>query len=224
MGSRMSDLPARFHDLVMPGEAVASTIVIVLVAFIGSLYINRALTRMLRRIQPRLRLPSETTVLFTRALSSLLWLCAGLLVLDVWGISVVGIWTVMASVAAVIGVGFLAVWTMVSNITASLFITIWHPFRLSDTVELLPENLRGRVIDRNLMFTALREESGATLQIPNNLFFQKMFRVFASDEQYLFEFLEAGARSRAASPPPAAPDAAPAAALQASPAEKMPQS
>jgi hypothetical protein len=27
------------------------------------------------------------------------------------------------------------------------------------------------------MFTVLREDSGALLQVPNNLFFQKMFRV-----------------------------------------------
>ena len=31
--------------------------------------------------------------------------------------------------------------------------------------------------DRNLMFTTLREESGNVLWIPNNLFFQKIFRV-----------------------------------------------
>ena len=73
--------------------------------------------------------------------------------------------------------GFLATWAMVSNVTASLFLTIWHPFRLGDTVELLPENLKGRAIDRNLMFTVLREESGSVLQVPNNLFFQKIFRV-----------------------------------------------
>jgi len=30
------------------------------------------------------------------------------------------------------------------------------------------------------MFTVLREESGSVLQIPNNLFFQKMFRVSGS--------------------------------------------
>jgi small-conductance mechanosensitive channel len=42
---------------------------------------------------------------------------------------------------------------------------------------MLPENLKGRVMDRNLMFTTLSEESGSVLQIPNNLFFQKIFRV-----------------------------------------------
>jgi hypothetical protein len=44
-------------------------------------------------------------------------------------------------------------------------------------VSLLPEDLKGRVVDRTTMFTVLREESGATLMIPNNLFFQKIFRV-----------------------------------------------
>ena len=120
------------------------------------------------------------------------------LILQLWGLSVSGLWALLASVAALIGVGFLAVWTIISNMTASFFITIWHPFRLGESVELLPENLSGRVIDRNLMFTVLREKSGTTLQIPNNLFFQKVFRVTESDEQYLFEFLEHG-RAPAAS-------------------------
>jgi small-conductance mechanosensitive channel len=61
---------------------------------------------------------------------------------------------------------------------------------MGDTVEMLPENLKGRVIDRNLMFTILREPGGAALYVPNNLFFQKMFRVTNDGEQHLFETLE----------------------------------
>jgi hypothetical protein len=83
---------------------------------------------------------------------------------------------------------------------------------LGEVVEVLPEQLGGRVIDRNLMFTVLREASGATLQIPNSLFFQKMFRVSASEEQYLFEFLEKGARSGVAAARSPAPGPMPAAA------------
>ena len=49
-----------------------------------------------------------------------------------------------------------------------------------DTVELLPENLKGRAVDRNLMFTVLAEDDGSFLQVPNNLFFQKIFRVARS--------------------------------------------
>jgi small-conductance mechanosensitive channel len=117
------------------------------------------------------------------------------------GVSIGGLWAVLVSAATVIGVGFLAVWTLISNITASFFITIWRPFRLGQFVEMLPENLKGRVVDRNLMFTVLREEHGSVLQIPNNLFFQKMFRVAGEEEQYLFEFLE---RSSVAAAQPAA--------------------
>jgi small-conductance mechanosensitive channel len=54
---------------------------------------------------------------------------------------------------------------------------LWRPFHVGQTVEVLPENLKGRVVGRNLMFTMLSEDSGSVIQIPNSLFFQKMFRV-----------------------------------------------
>ena len=60
---------------------------------------------------------------------------------------------------------------------SSFFLVLWQPFRFGQTVEILPENLKGRVTKSNLMFTTLHEDNGKELQIPNNLFFQKMFRV-----------------------------------------------
>ena len=106
------------------------------------------------------------------------------------GLDVSGIWALLISAAAVIGVGFLAVWTIVSNITASLFLSVWRPFKLGQTVEVLPENLKGRVIDRNLMFTVLRDGEDRVLQVPNNFFFQKMFWVTDTQARSLFEVLE----------------------------------
>jgi small-conductance mechanosensitive channel len=131
-----------------------------------------------------------------------LWLVVATLVLEIWGVSVGGLWTLLVSAATVIGVGFLATWTMVSNITASFFIAFWRPFRLGDEIEILPENFKGRVIDSNLMFVVARESSGAVIQIPNNLFFQKMFRVSStSTDRTLFEQYEhhAGATPQARS-------------------------
>ena len=61
-------------------------------------------------------------------------------------LDVSGIWALLISAAAVIGVGFVAVWTIVSNITASPFLSVWRPFKLGQTVEVLPENLKARVI------------------------------------------------------------------------------
>jgi small-conductance mechanosensitive channel len=59
-----------------------------------------------------------------------------------------------------------------------------------NVVEIIPENLKGRVIDRNLLFTVLREQNGGVLVIPNNLFVQKMFRVVDGHERTAFELLE----------------------------------
>jgi small-conductance mechanosensitive channel len=186
------DLAAWMRHYGLSVGAVIGTIAILLSVSIAVIASNLLLRRLLPRLRPRFHMAPDTILFFTRIWGALLWICAALLILQLWGLSVSGLWALLASVAALIGVGFLAVWTIISNMTASFFITIWHPFRLGETVELLPEGLSGRVIDRNLMFTVLREKSGTTLRIPNNLFFQKIFRVIESDETYLFEFLEHG--------------------------------
>jgi small-conductance mechanosensitive channel len=169
---------------------VLMTVVVLTGASVAILLVKRLLKNWLTRLQPRLHLPYETVLTITRVFTGALWVIALMLALEIWGISLGGLWTLAVSAATVIGVGFLATWTMVSNITASFFIAIWRPFRLGDTVEVLPENLRGRVIDSNLMFVAMREDNGAVIQVPNNLFFQKMFRVSGGTSQSLFETLE----------------------------------
>ena len=179
-------------DLSVPTLLV--TVAFIICTLIVALVLNRLLRRWVRRVEARVHLPYETVLTLTRVVSGSLWLITAMLVLNMWGIGLSGLWTLLASVVAVIGVGFLAVWTIISNVTASFFITLWRPFRLGQTVELLPENLKGRVIDRNLMFTVLRDEGGGTLQVPNNLFFQKMFRVRDSGKPSLFEDLESERR------------------------------
>ena len=139
--------------------------------------LNRALRNWLQPVGARIGLQPDIMLSCARILTIVLWLVALLVVLDLWGVSVGGLWTVFASAAAIVGVGFLATWAIVSNVTASVFLAVWRPFHLGDTVALLPDNLKGRAVDRNLMFTVLQEEGGSTLQVPNNLFFQKIFRV-----------------------------------------------
>jgi small-conductance mechanosensitive channel len=167
-----------------------ATVALILFALLAILALNRLLRGWLRRVEATVPLSYETVLTLTRVVSGGLWLVTALLVLNLWGVSVSGLWTLLASAVAVIGVGFLAVWTMVSNVTASFFISLWRPFRLGQTVEILPEALKGRVIDRNLMFTVLRDEGGNLLQVPNNMFFQKMFRVSDRGKASAFECME----------------------------------
>jgi len=186
--------------------AMLLTVGLVIGAFAVSALLKRPLQDALRRLAFRVRLPYETVQTITRILIGALWIVVAMLVLEVWGVSVGGLWTLMVSAATVVGVGFLATWTMISNITASFFIAFWRPFHLGDTVEVLPENLKGRVIDINTMFVVVRESGGSTIQIPNNLFFQKMFRVSGSGGRTRFEEYESSTRpvdTAAAKPPDA---------------------
>jgi small-conductance mechanosensitive channel len=163
--------------------SLIETVMVIVAAFIAVTFINRFMAGSIRGLEQRLSLPEETLLGFTRVMKVIVWLIAALLILSLWGVKVSGLWTLLVTTATIIGVGFLAVWAMISNVTANLFITIWRPFQLGDTVELLPENLKGRVIVRNLMFTVLREENGARLHVPNNLFFQKIFRVSQAERR-----------------------------------------
>src|SRR5512139_1129220 len=123
--------------------------------------LKRLLNNWLKGIQSRFQLSSASISTFIRVVTAALWLIAMLLILDAWGIGLAGLWGLLVSAIAVIGVGFLATWAIVSNFTSSFFLTIWRPFRLGDTVVLLPENTSGRVTDRNLMFTVLRDQDGS---------------------------------------------------------------
>ena len=187
----MNDLAAWLNQRNISVMAVLATVGLVVGAFALSYLLKRPLQDSLRQLASRVRLPYETVLTTTRFLIGALWIVVAMLVLEIWGISVGGLWTLLVSAATIVGVGFLATWTMVSNITASFFIALWRPFHLGDDIEIVPENLRGRVIDSNLMFVVVRENGGAVIQIPNNLFFQKMFRVIGSSNKTLFEEYEA---------------------------------
>ena len=153
------------------------TVAILLLASIIIPLQSRFLKRWLIYLQSRLNLTDKTKFIVNRVITAVLWTLTVFIVLNVWGIGFGGVWAVLVSAIAIIGVGFIATWALISNFTASFFLVLWRPFHVGHTVEILPENLKGRVISRNLMFTTLSEETGSVLQIPNNLFFQKMFRV-----------------------------------------------
>ena len=153
------------------------TIAILILASIIIPITSRFLRQRFIYLQGRLNLTDETNFIINRVITAVLWTLTVFIALNVWGIGLGGVWAVLVSAITIIGVGFIATWAMISNFTARFFLVLWRPFHVGQIVEILPENLKGRVVDRNLMFTTLSEESGSKLQTPNNLFFQKVFRV-----------------------------------------------
>jgi small-conductance mechanosensitive channel len=101
--------------------------------------LRQLLKRSLGSLETRFRWSYETTLTIACGVTAALWLMVATLLLELWGVGLGGIWTVLVSIATVIGVGFLASWTMVSNVTASVFIAIRKPFHLGDTGRFLPK-------------------------------------------------------------------------------------
>jgi small-conductance mechanosensitive channel len=178
----------RHYVTLMP---VLFTLILLIAASIAIMLVKGLLRNLLKRIEVQIGLSVDTAIALTRVITGALWVITAVLILEVWGVSVSGLWALLASAAAtVIGLSFLATWAIISNTAASLSLSIWRPFRLGDAVGVLPEAMKGRVVDRNLMFVVLREQSGNIIQIPNNLFFQKMFRISGREDQSQFEAIE----------------------------------
>lgn len=133
--------------------------------------LNRGIEVMNRSAKlPKLALNPIRAVL--RYLVLVVVLC---LVLMCYGYDVSGLFTMLTGVLAMVAVGFVAVWSILSNFLCTFVLIFFKPFSVGDELEIPADKVGGRVVDLSLLYTTLRTEDGATWQIPNNMFFQKMF-------------------------------------------------
>ena len=155
-------------------------ILILLIAYVLQRLVVRGLTRLGNRypLPPELLLPLR---------GGIRWFIIGgalIMVLERFGVSATVLWTAFSGFVAVAAIAFFAMWSVLSNLLCSVLIMTVGPFRLGDMVELVESFekpvVKGRVIDINLLFTTLEESSesgtGAIVQVPNSLFFQKVLR------------------------------------------------
>ena len=101
----------------------------------------------------------------------------GLLVFSAYEADLSSLWTMLGAVAALIAVGFVAVWSVLSNISCTVLILFFRPFEIGDELEFTdPSGLRGKVVNLNFAYTTLRDDEGRLVQVPNNLFFQRIVK------------------------------------------------
>ncbi len=100
-----------------------------------------------------------------------------LLVFSAYEADLSNLWTMLGAVAALIAVGFVAVWSVLSNLSCTVLILFFRPFEIGDELEFTdPSGLRGKVVNLNFAYTTLRDDEGRLVQIPNNLFFQRIVK------------------------------------------------
>jgi small-conductance mechanosensitive channel len=160
-----------FSQLVPALLAAAPTVVVVL---IGAILVNVLLGRVLLLVARRGRLTKEEIAPARRIAKWLTVLVAGALILGAFGMNVGGLWGILSTVLAMIAIGFVAVWSVLSNTLCTVMILLFRPFAIGDEIEFAGEPVKGRVVDLNFIFTTLDAGDGSVMQIPNNLFFQKV--------------------------------------------------
>jgi small-conductance mechanosensitive channel len=156
-------------------------LLILLAGFVLQRLVARTLSRVGQRYQ---QLPAELLLPLRGALRWLIMGSALLLALEHLGVSAGVLWAAFSGFVAVAAVAFFAVWSVLSNLFCAVLIFTVGPFRLGDRVEVVEAadkpGAKGRVIAINLLYTTLEEDAeagtGALVQIPNSLFFQKVVR------------------------------------------------
>jgi len=140
--------------------------------FAGAGVIYFCLCRGLAALEKHDYLPAPLLRTMRRIAFWVLLAASLLLLLQVMGVlrSVVA---AVTGVLALVSIGFVAVWSVLSNTLCSLILMITRPFRIGDTISFPPDDIRGRVVNFNLLFTTMETENGMLLQVPNNTFFQR---------------------------------------------------
>lgn len=183
MSERWLIFSQRWSDQLLLGLQI---LLILLVAYI----LQRLVVRGLSRLGSRYPLPPE---LLLPLRGGTRWFIIGgalIMVLERVGVSATVIWTAFSGFVAVAAVAFFAIWSVLSNLLCAVLIMTVGPFRLGDMVELVESFdkpiVKGRVIDINLLYTTLEESvdsgTGAIVQVPNSLFFQKVLRRWRGTE------------------------------------------
>lgn len=142
------------------------------------------LRRVIVRLAVKYALPPQIVLLPQRAISSAIVVAAILVSLERMGVSGAVLWSTFTGFVAVGAVVFFAAWSVLSNLFCTLLIFMTGAFRLGDKIELLESGdkpgYKGRVTDINLIYTTLQDidgtTTGAVLQLPNSLFFQRALR------------------------------------------------
>lgn len=98
------------------------------------------------------------------------------LILSLWGFQIGTILALIGSVLGLVAIGFVAVWSVLSNFLCTFVLVVFKPFSVGDELELPADNVKGRVADLSLIFTTLQVSGNETVVIPNNTFFQKVFK------------------------------------------------
>lgn len=122
---------------------------------------------------------SETqTNTLNRAIDLAAMLALIFTLLVIWGVNTENIYIFITSTLALIAIGFVAVWSILSNVFAAVLLVFNKELvKGNKTIQIMPDNIEGKVKDITLLYTIIEDKKGDLYQIPNNMIFQKIIKI-----------------------------------------------
>jgi MscS family membrane protein len=96
--------------------------------------------------------------------------------LSIWGIDPNNVWIFLTSILALIAIGFFAVWSILSNILAGIIFFFTGSIKIGENITILPEKIKGKVVDITSMFVIIKTIDKDLVNIPNNMIFQRIIK------------------------------------------------
>jgi len=156
-------------------RGIPVALLVIVCAVVLHLLVSRIINLLASRTSNTLASPARRASKFFFTFAAIVFVCGA------YGAELGGIWTMLGAVGALVAVGFVAVWSVLSNLTCTIMILFFRPFEIGDDIEFTdPAGLRGKVASLNFAFTTLRGDDGRLVQIPNNLFFQRVIKRHAA--------------------------------------------
>ena len=112
-----------------------------------------------------------------------------LIISNVLGFGIQGIFIATSSFFAIVGIAFFAVWSILSNVTASILLYFTFPYRIGDRLKIENEpNHSGILKDVTLMYMKIQTDNGSYITLPANVAIQKIITVQSqADYQKMLE-------------------------------------
>jgi len=146
-----------------------------------ALLLALVISAIFRRVSGRViqKRPQQTREirLVANILRNVILLVVFLGLLEAINVPLGNLWTAVSTIIALVAIGFFAVWSVLSHMTASVILFFQRPFRQGQNLQLGDEEYVGRVIKTGLFYTVVEDKEGGRSMIPNNILFQKRFRV-----------------------------------------------
>jgi len=149
-----------------------SVVIILVIHFLSHL-----LKRFAKQTQQKFHIRQSRYFAIKRMLTMSALLLSGLVLLLIWDVNIKHIWVSLTGLLALVAIAFFAVWSLVGNILAGVIIYFTAPFKIDDTIEVLPDEICGTVLAVNTFYTVLIDDRKNYINIPNSLFFQKYIKV-----------------------------------------------